>query len=70
MGGIIFPGVRISLEALTSRAAQLPGIRLEQPQKVTATNTVDCIRRGMMYGQAAMIDGIVDRMEEELKENV
>ena len=66
IGGVIFPGVKISLEALTSRAAQLPGISLDQPKKVIGKNTVDCMRSGMIYGTAAMIDGLVERMEEEL----
>lgn len=66
LGGVIFPGVKISLEALTSRAAQLPGISLEKPQKVIGKNTVDCMRSGMMYGTAAMIDGMIERIEEEL----
>lgn len=66
MGGVIIPGVRVSLDALTSRAAQLPGISLDQPKKVIGKNTVDCMRSGMMYGTAAMIDGLIERMEEEL----
>ena len=66
MGGVIFPGVKISLDALTTRAAQLPGISLEKPKQVIGKNTIDCMRSGMMYGTAAMIDGIVDRIEEEL----
>ena len=65
-GGVIIPGVRTSLDALISKAAQLPGISLEQPKQVIGKNTVDCIRSGMMYGTAAMIDGMIDRMEEEL----
>ncbi len=66
MGGVIFPGVMISLDALTSRAAQLPGISLDKPKNVIGKNTVDCMRSGMMYGTAAMIDGLIDRIEEEL----
>ena len=66
IGGVIFPGVKLSLDALTSRAAQLPGISLDQPKKVIGKNTVDCMRSGMMYGTAAMIDGLVERMEAEL----
>lgn len=66
MGGVIFPGVMVSLDALTSRAAQLPGISLDKPKHVIGKNTVDCMRSGMMYGTAAMIDGIVERIEEEL----
>ena len=66
MGGVIVPGVMVSLDALTSRAAQLPGISLDKPKSVIGRNTVDCMRSGMMYGTAAMIDGVVDRIEEEL----
>ncbi len=66
MGGIIVPGVRISLEALTGRAAQLPGISLDKPSRVIGKNTVDAMRSGMMYGTAATIDGLVDRIGEEL----
>ena len=66
VGGVIFPGVMVSLDALTSRAAQLPGISLDKPKAVIGKNTVDCMRSGMMYGTAAMIDGIIERIEEEL----
>ena len=66
MGGVIIPGVKVSLEALTSRAAQLPGISLDKPKHVIGKNTVDCMRSGMMYGTAAMLDGLVERMEAEL----
>ena len=66
LGGCIIPGVRISLDALTSRTAQLPGIRLERPKRVIGKNTVDCMRSGIMYGTAAMIDGMLDRIESEL----
>ena len=66
LGGCIIPGVRISMEALTSRTAQLPGIRLDRPRQVIGKNTVDCMRSGIMFGAAAMIDGMLDRVEEEL----
>lgn len=66
MGGCIIPGVRLSLEALTSRAAQLPGIQLDRPKRVIGKNTVDCMRSGVMYGAAAMLDGMIERVEEEL----
>jgi type III pantothenate kinase len=58
--------VRISVDALTSRAAQLPGIQLDKPKRVIGKNTVDCMRSGIMYGTAAMLDGMIDRVEEEL----
>ncbi len=66
LGGCIMPGVRVSLDALTSHTAQLPGINLEQPRRVIGKNTVDSMRSGVMYGSAAMIDGMLDRVEEEL----
>lgn len=66
IGGCILPGVRVSLDALTSRTAQLPGINLDQPKRVIGKNTVDCMRSGIMHGTAAMLEGLVDRMEEEL----
>ena len=66
IGGIITPGVMISLDALTNRTAQLPGISLDQPKQVIGKNTVDCMRSGMMHGTAAMIDGLIERIEAEL----
>lgn len=66
MGGVILPGVKVALDALTSRAAQLPAISLDKPKNVIGKNTIDCMRSGMMYGTAASIDGLVDRIEEEL----
>ena len=66
IGGMIFPGVMVSLDSLTSHAAQLPGISLDKPKNVVGKNTVDCMRSGMMYGTAAMLDGLIDRIAEEL----
>lgn len=66
MGGMIFPGVMVSLDSLTSRAAQLPGISLDKPKNIIGKNTVDCMRSGMMYGTASMLDGVIDRIAEEL----
>lgn len=66
IGGCIMPGVHISMEALTSRTAQLPGISLDKPKRVIGRNTVDCMRSGIMYGTAAMLEGMLDRVEEEL----
>ena len=65
LGGCIIPGVRISLDALTSRTAQLPGINLDTPKRVIGKNTVDAMRSGIMYGTAAQLDGMLDRVEEE-----
>jgi len=66
LGGSICPGVRISSEALSNRTAQLPGISLEAPARAIGRNTVDCMRSGLMLGSAMMLDGLVERMEEEL----
>lgn len=66
VGGCIMPGIGISMEALSSRAALLPGISLEAPEHVIGTNTIDCMCSGAIYGAASMIDGICDRIEEEL----
>ena len=65
-GGGIIPGVGISLDALTSRAALLSSIGLETPEHVIGRDTVECLQSGMLYGTAAMLDGFCDRMEEEL----
>ena len=66
IGGCICPGLKISMEALTGRTAQLPGISLDAPQRAIGRNTRDCMRSGIMLGSAAMLDGLIDRMEEEL----
>lgn len=66
VGGCICPGVKISMEALTGRTAQLPGISLDEPQRAIGKNTRDCMRSGIMLGAAAMLDGLLDRMESEL----
>ncbi len=66
LGGCIIPGMRVSLDALTANAAQLPGINLDRPKRVIGKNTEDAMRSGIMYGTAAMIDGMIERMESEL----
>ena len=68
LGGSICPGVKISAEALSGRTAQLPGISIEAPAKAIGRNTVDSMRGGLMVGSAAMLDGLILRMEEELGE--
>jgi type III pantothenate kinase len=66
IGGCICPGVKISMDALTERTALLPGLQLDQPKKAIGRNTIDCMRSGIMMGAACMLDGMVQRMEEEL----
>ncbi len=70
LGGPIIPGLRVSLDALSSSAAQLFGISLEKPRRGTGKNTIECMRSGIMYGHASMIDGMIDRMQEELGEPI
>ena len=64
-GGIIAPGVGISLDALTNRGALLPAVDLQAPQKAICTNTVDCIRSGVVNGTACMLDGLIDKFAAE-----
>ena len=66
IGGSISPGVKISMDALTGGTALLPGLQLDQPKRVIGRNTTDCMRSGIMIGTACMLDGMIERMEEEL----
>lgn len=66
IGGSISPGVKISLDALTGGTALLPGLQLDQPKRAIGRNTTDCMRSGIMLGAACMLDGMIERMEEEL----
>ena len=66
IGGCIIPGVKISMDALTDRTALLPGLQLDQPKRAIGRNTIDAMRSGIMLGTACMLDGMVERMEEEL----
>ncbi len=66
LGVSIAPGMLLSLDALASGASQLSSIALRSPKKTIATNTTESIRVGMVYGTAEMIDGIIDRMTEEM----
>jgi type III pantothenate kinase len=68
IGGIIAPGVEISMEALTSRAAAIPRIDLTPPRALIGKSTVEAIRSGVIYGFAAQVDGMVGRLREELGE--
>ena len=65
-GGLMFPGVRLSLDALSDHTAQLPDISLQHPKQLIGKNTEDCMRSGIVYGTAGMLDGIIDRIREML----
>jgi type III pantothenate kinase len=64
-GGLLLPGVNVSLEALSRRAAQLPDISLQHPKSLIGKTTEDCMRSGIVYGTAGMLDGVIDRIREE-----
>ena len=68
IGGVILPGLKVSLDSLSGKTAQLPYISLETPGKVIGKNTIDCMRAGIVFSNVDMIDGILDRMEKELGE--
>ena len=65
-GGMILPGLRVSLDSLTTRTSQLPRISLDPPKRLIGKNTLDCMKSGILYGSASMLDGMIDRIEEEI----
>jgi type III pantothenate kinase len=67
-GGLILTGMKVAAEALTARTAQLPKVNFEVPPHVIGTNTIDCLKSGILYSNASALDGIIDRIEEELGE--
>ena len=66
LGGAIMPGADVSAEALYGAASLLPRVPLEAPARCIGRNTVDCMRSGAVFGAAAAIDGMIERMEREL----
>ena len=64
-GGVIAPGVNLSLEALQRAAAKLPRIDIGKPAKVIGTNTITAMQSGIYYGYASMIEGVIARIREE-----
>lgn len=66
VGGVIMPGLRLSMDALASGAAQLYKVSLEKPSTVIGKNTSDCMKSGLVMGNAACIDGMLDRFMEEM----
>lgn len=68
LGGSIGPGVRMTMRALAEGTAALPAIGVTSPKSVIGKNTVDCMQSGIVLGAAAMLDGLIDRIEEELGE--
>ena len=68
IGGMILPGLQVSLDSLTSRTSQLPRISLDPPRRVIGKNTVECMKSGILYGSASMLDGMIARIWSELGE--
>ncbi|MBU0960585.1 MAG: type III pantothenate kinase [Proteobacteria bacterium] len=67
LGGAILPGIAISLEALSSRAAKLPRIDVSTPpQRVIGRNTIDAMKSGILYGYGALVDGLSERIRKDL----
>lgn len=67
VGCAIFPGIRLSLEMLHGKTAQLPNVSLSEPSKIIAKNSCDAIRSGVMYGHALLLDGFVKKFADEMK---
>lgn len=68
-GGAIAPGLMISMEALFQKASKLPRVEIARPQSIIAKNTVNSMQAGIFYGYVGLVDGIVQRMKTEGKEN-
>ncbi len=66
VGGAIAPGLEVSIEALSARAAKLPRFQLEKPNRAIGRNTQAALQSGFAYGFAALVDGVVARMRDEL----
>ena len=66
LGGVIAAGIRSTLDALASKTAQLPTISIEAPKSVIGKNTADSMKAGLVLGAASMLDGLIDRIEDEL----
>ena len=65
-GVSIAPGVSVSMKALVNNAALLPSVELVCPKKVIGTSTINCIQSGVIYGAASQVDGMIDRIKEEI----
>ena len=67
IGGVIAPGMHISMEALCQRASKLPRVELVRPPEVVGRNTVHCMQSGIVYGYLSLVDGLVAKIKDELK---
>jgi len=69
LGGVITPGIRIAYSGLFSKAAKLEEVRAEAPASVIGKDTATCIQSGMVFGTAALVDGLIRRMKAEVGTN-
>ena len=69
LGGAILPGAAVSLEALSGTASLLPRVSLEAPKRAIGSSTIECMKSGAVFGAACAIDGMIDRIEDELGES-
>ena len=65
-GGVIAPGLVISLEALVSNTSKLPNVDITPPEKIIATNTVNAMQVGIFYGYIGLVDGLIERIKSEM----
>jgi type III pantothenate kinase len=70
LGGVICPGLGISLEALVTRASRLPRVEISRPDTAIGRNTEQAMQSGILFGYAAMVDGLVERLETEMNARV
>lgn len=70
IGVSIAPGVQMGLDALSEKTAQLPKVGLEPPRSIIAKNTADCMKSGVIFGHACMVDGMIERVREEMKDEL
>lgn len=68
IGGMILPGIRVSLDSLVNRTSQLSKISMEAPKRLIGKNTIECMKSGIVHGNASCIDGMIERIEEEIGE--
>jgi type III pantothenate kinase len=66
LGGVIAPGIQISADALFSRAAKLPRVEIAKPPRVVGRNTLHSMQSGIVFGYVGLVDGLVDRLKDEL----
>ncbi|MCK5914520.1 MAG: type III pantothenate kinase, partial [Deltaproteobacteria bacterium] len=70
LGGVIAPGMNISMEALCSRASKLPRVELRRPKEVVGKNTVHCMQSGIVYGYLSLVEGLIAKIKNELKKDL